>query len=181
MKDRVREAVFNLLGSTVENAHAIDLFAGTGALGFEAISRGATRATFFELHRPTAASLDKSAAALGVTDAVLVLAVDTLRWFERPFDPREVGEPERPWVVFCSPPFEFYASRRDEMTRLLANMIAAAPLGSVFVIESDWRFDFALPSRGGEWDVREYPPSRVGLLYLPEASAEAISRSPTSE
>src|SRR3954453_4982920 len=54
MKDRVREAVFNLLGAPVEGSHAIDLFAGTGALGLEAISRGAVRATFIERHVPTA-------------------------------------------------------------------------------------------------------------------------------
>src|SRR5919199_1250279 len=53
MKDRVREAVFNLLGPQVSGSHAIDLFAGTGALGFEAISRGALRATFIERHYPT--------------------------------------------------------------------------------------------------------------------------------
>src|SRR5438105_2010542 len=53
MKDRVREAVFNLLGPSVTGSHAIDLFAGTGALGLEALSRGAARATFIERHFPT--------------------------------------------------------------------------------------------------------------------------------
>ena len=47
-EDRVREAVFNLLGTQVTGSQAIDLFAGTGALGLEAISRGATHATFIE-------------------------------------------------------------------------------------------------------------------------------------
>ena len=54
MKDRVREALFNLLGNAVEGKIAIDLFAGTGALGLEALSRGASRAVFIERHRPTA-------------------------------------------------------------------------------------------------------------------------------
>ena len=54
MKDRVREALFNLLGRAVEGKTAIDLFAGTGALAFEALSRGAARAVAIELHRPTA-------------------------------------------------------------------------------------------------------------------------------
>src|SRR6185369_13778531 len=53
MKDRVREAVFNLLGPGVKGSHAIDLFAGTGALGLEAISRGAAQATLIERHLPT--------------------------------------------------------------------------------------------------------------------------------
>src|SRR5262249_42961688 len=54
MKDRVREALFNLIGPNVRGMHAIDLFAGTGALGLEAISRGAAGATFIERHYPTA-------------------------------------------------------------------------------------------------------------------------------
>ena len=47
MKDRVREAVFNLIGTEVKGTHVVDLFAGTGALGLEASCRGALSATFF--------------------------------------------------------------------------------------------------------------------------------------
>jgi len=60
MKDRVREAVFNLLGTQVTGSQAIDLFAGTGALGLEAISRGATHATFIERHLPTAKLIEQT-------------------------------------------------------------------------------------------------------------------------
>ncbi|OYV90832.1 MAG: hypothetical protein B7Z73_05850 [Planctomycetia bacterium 21-64-5] len=68
MKDRVREAVFNLLGD-VSGSTAIDLFAGTGALGFEALSRGAKAAVFFEQHFPTADVIRRNAALLGVAGA----------------------------------------------------------------------------------------------------------------
>ncbi len=64
MKDRVREALFNLVGPSVIDAHAIDLFAGTGALGLEALSRGAARATFVERHYPTAATIKENIATL---------------------------------------------------------------------------------------------------------------------
>ena len=57
MKDRVRQAVFDRLATTVRGKHAIDLFAGTGALGLEALSRGALRATFIEQHLPTAKAI----------------------------------------------------------------------------------------------------------------------------
>ena len=59
MKDRVREAIFNLIGMEVEGKHAIDLFAGTGALGLESLSRGASGATFIEKHVPTARVVKK--------------------------------------------------------------------------------------------------------------------------
>ena len=52
MKDRLREAVFNLIGPDIRGKHAIDLFAGTGALALESLSRGAKSATLIEQHHP---------------------------------------------------------------------------------------------------------------------------------
>jgi 16S rRNA (guanine966-N2)-methyltransferase len=66
MKDRVREALFNLLGRAVKDKIAIDLFAGTGALALEALSRGASRAIAIEMHRPTARLIWQNAASLGI-------------------------------------------------------------------------------------------------------------------
>jgi len=66
MKDRVREALFNLLSNAVKGKVAIDLFAGTGALALEALSRGASRAVFIERHRPTAQAILRNSATLGV-------------------------------------------------------------------------------------------------------------------
>ena len=54
---RVKEALFSILADRIGNANVLDLFAGTGALGFEALSRGAAHATFVEQHRPTADAL----------------------------------------------------------------------------------------------------------------------------
>ncbi len=65
MKDRLREAIFNLIGPEIRGKHAIDLFAGTGALGLEAISRGAARATLIEQHHPTAESDSREHRGIG--------------------------------------------------------------------------------------------------------------------
>ena len=132
MKDRVREAVFNLLGPTVRGKHAVDLFAGTGALGWEALSRGAVRATFIEQHLPTAAALRRTAAELGVEAETTVAAADAFLWFRRG---GELGA--IPWLVFSSPPYDFYVDRREEMLALLSGLIATAPMESLFVVESD--------------------------------------------
>src|SRR5208283_2997773 len=80
MKDRVREAVFNLLSDDVVGTRALDLFAGSGALALEALSRGSRRATFVEQHFPTAAVLRQNIAALGVVDDCEVFAANTLLW-----------------------------------------------------------------------------------------------------
>jgi 16S rRNA (guanine966-N2)-methyltransferase len=88
MKDRVREAVFNLLGPSVTGKHALDLFAGTGALGFEAISRGAAAATFVERHFPTADQIRQTAASLEVADRVRVEAANAFIWIQRDSPPQ---------------------------------------------------------------------------------------------
>lgn len=69
----MKEALFAILGSRVDDARVLDLFAGSGALGFESLSRGAAHVTFVEKHRPTADALRASARALGVAENVDVI------------------------------------------------------------------------------------------------------------
>lgn len=166
MKDRVREAVFNLLGPDVKGRHALDLFAGTGALGLEALSRGAARATFFEQHFPTAAIIRENVAALRLEDKADVIAANTFIQFRRelPASPSSVGP--LPWVVFSSPPYDFYVERTAEMLKLLDTIIAAARPGSIIVVEADDRFDFGQLSDSSEWDLREYLPARVAIRRI---------------
>lgn len=155
MKDRVRETLFDLLGQRVKGALAIDLFAGTGALGFEAISRGAARAIFAERHFPTADVLRRSARGLGVEAQVEVRPGDVLLWAKRlPELPREM-----PWVVFVSPPWSFFAERTAELMALVATLEQAAPAGSTIVVESDDSFDAATLPEATQWDSRPIPPA----------------------
>ena len=76
---RVKEALFSILGARVDGAAVLDLFAGSGALGFEALSRGAAHATFVEQHRPTAEALRDTAAALELTERTTVIAAPAER------------------------------------------------------------------------------------------------------
>ena len=78
--DKVREAVFNSLRSmdVVEGARVLDLFAGTGAMGIEALSRGATHCVFVEQDRQALAVLRANIAALGLTDRTTVIAGDAV-------------------------------------------------------------------------------------------------------
>lgn len=72
---RVKEALFSILGDAIAGARVLDLYAGTGAIGFEALSRGAASATFVELHAPTAQAIRAAAAELGLASrATIVLA-----------------------------------------------------------------------------------------------------------
>ncbi len=124
--DRVREAVFNALGSlgVVAGAEVLDLYAGTGALGIEALSRGANRCTFVERDRRVLAVLAENLRTLGVADVADVrsAAVDVaFAGLDGPFD-----------LVLADPPYDF-----DDWPTLL---VAVAPLlapDAVVVVESD--------------------------------------------
>lgn len=94
--DRVRETVFNWLQHDIAGARALDAFAGSGALGFEALSRGAKEVVFLEKHPTAALQLRENLEILQATNAQ-VWAGDALLWLQQnpePFD-----------LVFLDPPF----------------------------------------------------------------------------
>ena len=167
MKDRVREAVFNLVGPAVNGARAIDLFAGTGALALEAISRGAASATLIERHHPSSQVIKENARSLRVEEHCEVVFGDAFLWAKKRLSnfKSQISNPVCPphWLVFCSPPYEFYISRLAEMLDLLNGLWSAAPSGSQFVVEADERFDFGLLPEPTLWDVRDYRPARIGV------------------
>jgi 16S rRNA (guanine966-N2)-methyltransferase len=159
MKDRLREAVFNLIGPAIKGKHALDLFAGTGALGLEALSRGADRATLIEQHHPTADVIRQNVTLLAAEQRAEVVVGNVFIWFRRG---PSLGD--KPWAVFCSPPYDFYINRTDEMMELLLGLIGAAPSESVFIVKADERFDFTTLPDPQAWDVRPYPPAVVGIF-----------------
>ncbi len=216
MKDRVRQALFSRLGPAVQGTLAIDLFAGTGALGFEALSRGAARAVLVEQHVPIARAIGRNAEMLGAERAVEVVTADAFHWFRTiqagrspmpwsgPANPAQGGGlspapvalgrigqtavppgpgpagPDAfrrpspvgrrlpgpwPWLVFCSPPYDFFVERAEQMLDFIAGLLHAAPAQSVLVVESDRRFEFCRLPNPEQWDVRAYPPTLVGIYW----------------
>jgi len=162
MKDRVREAVFNLIGPVIKGMHVIDLFGGTGALAIEAISRGATSATIIEIHLPTATLLKQNLDMLNLLPICQLCKTDTFYWVK---NDAEHPSKDFPWIVFCSPPYDFYVRQQAEMLEMLHRLVALAPADSMFVIESDQRFDMALLPRVPESNrIRSYPPAVVGIF-----------------
>lgn len=155
MKDRVRETLFDLLGPTVVGSTAIDMFAGTGALGFEAVSRGAARAVLVERHFPTADALKRSAVGLGIADRIDVRPGDSLNWAKR----MPVLPTDRPWVVFVSPPWGMFTDRRPEIVALITALWRAAPPGSTLVVEADESFPAAELPDPEAWETRPLPPA----------------------
>ena len=143
-----------------------------GGIGIEAISRGAARATLIERHLPTVKLIEQNARMLGVLDRAEVCFSDAFVWGKRfaagslPGTSKSPAS-ETPLAVFCSPPYDFYVSRRGEMLGLLQRLWEIAPAGSVFAVEADERFDFAELPQAESWFVRAYPPAVIGIGEKP--------------
>lgn len=164
MKERVREAVFNLIGPSIKEKLAIDLFAGTGALGLEAISRGATGAHLIERHVPTSKLIRANAEALELVDQVTIYAHNSFIWVKNELPKL----PQTPWVVFICPPYEFFVSRVEEMDKQIRTLIEKAPADSVLIVEFDSQFDGTNLPDAENWDVRVYSPAHVGIYRVGE-------------
>ena len=96
--DRIKESLFNILGRRVEAAHVLDLFAGTGALGLEALSRGAASALFVD--ERTASLIEENAAKTRLLECAEVVRADVLRLLTR------LGGAGRSFdLIFCDPPY----------------------------------------------------------------------------
>ena len=80
ISDRAKEALFNILGTDVRDARFLDLFAGTGAVGIEALSRGAASATFVERDRGAVADIRANLEHTRLADRAQVVTADVFRW-----------------------------------------------------------------------------------------------------
>lgn len=109
--DRVREAWMSILGSGLAGARVLDLFAGSGALGLEALSRGAAHATFVEIAARSLGSINANIEALGVSGRATVHRGDAMKFIER------IG-PGHYEIALADPPFTIpYAERLVEAFR----------------------------------------------------------------
>ncbi len=156
--DLVRESVFNLLREDVPDRVVVDLFAGTGALGLEALSRGAARAIFVEQNRSNVALIYRNLATLRYEDRGHVLTGDAYRWV-RAFVPVD----ETPLVVLLDPPYREYDVHGAKVNHLLAELIRKLPDESVILVESGRTLDEKVLPDFESWDVRRYGGTQVGL------------------
>jgi len=125
--DRVKAAIFSSLGEKVIGARILDLFAGAGGLGIEAMSRGAASAVFVESNRNAARTIERNLATASVDGRVRVRdAFDYLKYATGPFD-----------IIFADPPYEKTRSGENFTEKLLANKELGRLLNfaGIFVLE----------------------------------------------
>ena len=155
--DRVREAVFNLVGP-VDGAEVLDLFAGSGAMGLEALSRGAARVTFVEADRGAAQTILRNLDKLRLEGAT-VLREDAARRLAA-----DAAGGRRYDLVLIDPPYRMLAQSLPTLALYLPSVLAA---DGIAVVESDARDepDLPLPQRTS----RRYGSARVTVFEAPGA------------
>jgi len=121
--DRLREAIFSSLGTDLQSSTVLDLFAGTGSYGLEALSRGASHLTFVEKNRKNTALIQRNKAALENSFSLqaesrifTANACESGPWLDRPYD-----------FVFIDPPYEIYPRITKQLETLCKLMLATNP------------------------------------------------------
>jgi 16S rRNA (guanine966-N2)-methyltransferase len=108
VSDRAREGLFSSLGDAVAEATCLDLYAGSGALGIEALSRGARTCTFVDKARPAAVAIARNLARTHLDDRGTVVTRDVVAWLEQPSE-------RRADLVFVDPPYDLSGPALDRV------------------------------------------------------------------
>ena len=142
--DRLRETLFNILGPAVEGAMFVDLYAGTGAVGIEALSRGARGAIFVEQHKPATSLILRNLQSLSIEKEAEILTLDAMRGLERLESRHFHAE-----FVFLDPP---YAADQEyeSVLEFLGESALVAPTGRVIAEHLRKR---VLPERVGALEL----------------------------
>ena len=155
--DRVKQSLFDILAPHLDAARVYDCFAGTGSMGLEALSRGASHATFFEADRSAALRLRTNITALGVQDRSMVVDRDLFKWFEAP-PPADKAN-----LVFLDPPYRFLVERPDDLRRLASRLPEHLGDDGIVVFRHDAQHQLDLPPLVTV-DRREYGGMTIQLM-----------------
>lgn len=170
----VREALFSILGHAVPHRPFIDLFAGTGVNGLEALSRGASEVVFVERDNRLADSIEKHAKEFRVLDRATIVRGDVYRWISR-WRPRAEAV-----NVYLSPPFGDLTDRTDEFNQALATIQQALPASSVLTVQLEDGFNLDSMPDAENWDIRRYGRNLLAF-WEPATMADPAGESGSTE
>ncbi len=139
-----RAACFNILAELVIGAEVIDLFAGIGSLGLEAISRGAAKVTFVEVQRGRAQVIEANLASLGWTDRAEVVVADVISWLRRQRGPLTESR-----LILLDPPYREAGPQLCLDTLRLLGTVAATSTGWDPLVVAEHHRDLSVPAEVG--------------------------------
>lgn len=160
-QDRVKEAIFNMLGSFVIECRGLDLFAGFGGLGLEALSRGAKHFTFVEHNKANCKIIKKNINLCGFKDRSKVIKDDVNNFLEK--------NNEKWDLIFMDPPYE-KENILSILNSILKNEIIAEK--GIIVVEHSKRQQISCPDRLNVIKERTYGDSGIHILGLKEEKNE---------
>ena len=163
--DRLRESLFSILGSRLDfsGVRVLDVFGGTGALGLEAVSRGADFALFMEIAALPRALIRRNAETCGVLGRCKIYRRDATRAGARPSSAGPAFD-----LVFCDPPYGKGLAEKALAALRDGDWLAA---GAVAVVEESRKTDFLPPQGFAEIDRRVYGDTQVIFLQRKEIKA----------
>jgi 16S rRNA (guanine966-N2)-methyltransferase len=142
--DRLRETLFNVLAPRIAGARFLDLFAGTGAIGIEALSRGAREVVFAEKHAPAVALIRKNMESLGIKSGVRVVHSDALQALEKMSS--AIAENDSGFdIIFLDPPY----AAAEEYERVLEFIGSSRLLAVDGIVVAEHRRKFELNETSG--------------------------------
>ncbi len=155
--DKVREAVFGKLQFVIPESNVLDMFAGSGAMGLEALSRGAATCTFIDISKKAVVTVKKNADFLGFSDRAVIYKGDSVKILE--------GVDEIYDFIFIDPPYKegLYESAFEAAVKHMSD-------SSVIVCEHDREIQF--PPSLDIIDVKRY--SGIFITYLTKINSEEI-------
>lgn len=170
--DRVKAAIFSSLGEKIIGARMLDLFAGSGALGIEALSRGAAAATFVESDaRATDTirrNLEKTRLANAASASISIHQLDVFSYLDR-LAPKQMFD-----IVFADPPYARRADERDFAPELLhsQSLIGALAAEGIFVLEKLPDRKLKMPPPWELLRAKKYGATEVAFFRINAAPAE---------
>ena len=166
--DKLRETLFNILGDRIAGSRFLDLFAGTGAVGIEAISRGAAEVIFVENHAPAAVLIRRNIESLGIDSGTHVLALDAMRALEKIARQQHATDPLFDFV-FLDPPY----AETQQYERVLSFLGAAPFLAPGSLVIAEHRKTGSLAQRFGRLlQSRVLRQGDAGLTFYQHGLAE---------
>lgn len=167
--DRAREALFNILRRWDPSRIFLDVFAGSGSVGIEALSRGAKQAIFIEKHPRLVRLLREQVEQLGLAERSTVLRADAYRWAQHWTPPAE------PVTVFLGPPYADFLRRSADMQELIRTLQTKVPPDSVLVVQTDSVYRACELPDAEHWDVRRYGRTQLCLWHRPSHASDESS------
>ena len=155
--DMVRQALFNILREDISDRLFLDLFAGTGVVGFEALSRGARTVEFVERDFHAANEIARSLKEFGVADRAQLHRADVYRWVERWQPPAE------PVTIFLGPPFPDFEHRPEALVQAITSLQQRLAAGSALALQSEKNFVADHLANGQTWDMRHYGRNQLAI------------------